>query len=127
MTSKLLKTHTLTITRKTPDTGYIDPSTKRWVAGSSVPIEVVGGLQPIKAGEKLIDLPDGIRTIDTKVFYSKDEIKTELEQINQEADETVIDGIDYKCFFVEAWTGTGLRSDHYKSIFIRKDKLGGGV
>ena len=127
MTLRLLKTHTLSISRKDPDTGYIDPTTRRWVEGTATAIDVQGSLQPFRSGESLIDLPEGIRTQDTRVFYSVDEIKTELEEINQEADETVIDNIAYKCFFVEPWKGLGLSIEHYRSIFIRKDKLSGGV
>lgn len=116
----------LTIYRKLPSSGYLDDD-GNWIdntADEVVPI--VCSLQPFRNGDQQLDLPDGIRSEDAYFIYTKTEIlSADDRQPTQKADETEIKGVRYECFRVEDWTHYGLSTDHYKCVFIKKDKLGG--
>lgn len=120
---RLFRTHTLPITRANPNSGYKDPTTKRWVRGTDTVTNVQGNLQPYRAGITRMELPEGVMASDARLFITKTLIQTATEQTNTEADSTTIDGLVYECFNVEPWQGYNLKAEHYYCIFIRRDKL----
>ncbi len=113
----------LNIYRKAPSSGYLDDN-GNWinsVSETTVPIRC--SLQPFRNGDQQLDLPDGIRSEDAYFVYTKTEILSGDDRTKQQADETEIKGVRYECFRVEDWTHYGLSTDHYKGVFIKKDKL----
>lgn len=118
----LLNKFTLSITRKDAGTGYYDDD-YNYVEGTTSNFNIQCSIQPFKEGKGKDDLPEGVSSRDVRVVLTKTELRTAEESTNQEADETVIDGITYVCFDAANWTGHGLNSDHYRCLFIKKDKL----
>ena len=124
---RLLKTHNLTVYRKTANTGYVD-NDGNWVSGTTeTPFNLQGSRQPFRNGDEQIELPSGVSSEDAFFYFSKQKLFTNDEFLNQEADEMEFNGKRYECFRVEDWTGYNLKTDHYRNLLIRKDKLSGGV
>lgn len=122
MTPRLLKTHSLVVTRKSPTGEYNDDGD--WVDGTTLdPFTVKGSLQPFRQGKSKVELPDGVRQQDVRLFYTKAILTTSDEILNQEADTTLIDGIPYECWYVEPWVGNSLMTDHHKVFWVREDRL----
>lgn len=120
--SRLLYKTTLTVTRKAPNGGYLDPDTRLWVESPpSVPFSIKCSLQPVKGRSRLL-LPDGIRTTDSKLVLTKTELLITDDFFSQECDVVTIKGVDFNVFHVEDWTGFGLSTDHYRCLLVRKDK-----
>lgn len=123
MSLKLLNKTTLPIVRKTTSSGYIDPSTRKWIEGvDEAPFNIKCSVQPFRNGEEKINLPEGVESSDAINVFTKTELRTDDDELNQEADETTYRGFTYECFNVEHWVGYGLIPDHYRCVFIRKDK-----
>lgn len=123
---RLLNTHTLTITRLVAGSGYQDPVTKKWVDGTQeAPFDISCSIQPFRNGKEQIKLPEHINSKDVRIVYTKTELYETDEFAERKADTTVIGGLEFECFRVEPWTGFNLSTDHYKCLFIRKDKLKG--
>lgn len=118
---RLMKTSTLEITRDTGD-GYWDDK-GRWVDDSTPLIFTIdGNSQPFRLGDKQVILPEGVSANDARVVRSKVLLNTS-DQFGdkKKADTTVINGLVYEAFFVEDWNSYGLKTDHYKTTFIKKD------
>ena len=92
-----------------------------WVEGSTTTVETKGSLQPFKQGDNQTILPEGITANDTRIYYTVTQLKTGSQYIKQDADYTVIDGLEYEVFAVEDWSRYGLSVDHYKCILVRRD------
>jgi hypothetical protein len=122
---RLLSTHNLQVLRKVTGTGYIDQETRLWVSGTyDETINLTCGLQPLSGKNRKL-LPEGVSATDSKLVFSREALRTAEEHLEQESDVVIVAGINYEVISVEDWTGYGLKSDHYKSIITRKDRLGG--
>ena len=97
---------------------YVDKAPKPFCTMSSI--------QPYKKGKDQVVLPEGIRSEDALVVWTKDELRVADQFNNLKADETTIDGREYVVFFVSNWNRHGLSVDHYEAIIIRKDKAPNG-
>lgn len=117
---KLLKTHTLTITREGNDTdkGRYDESGK-WINPTATEdFDVIGNLQSYKAANAQKVLPEGTRTSDVKIFYTKEDLRT-MEQFNNlPADKATINSKVYTVFTELDWTEFNLTPDHRAYIFL---------
>ena len=126
---RLLNTSTIPVTRKTPNSGYLDPQTRQWVEGTAeTTFHVNCSIQPwleTNKHNKTIKLPEGVTSGDVLWVFTTTELKQAREQLNQEADTALIDGLEYECFVVKNWKRYGLRVDHYHCLFILKDLLRG--
>ena len=124
---RLLKTSTLTITRDQGNEGYWDER-GRWVANSATTtFSIQCNIQPFKMGKTEVVLPEGISAKDAIVVRTKTPLNTaEQLQDKRNADTTVFQGSVYEAFFDENWDLYGLKTDHHKVTFIRKDQETGG-
>lgn len=123
MALKLLNRFTLSIVRKTAGTGYLDPTSRKWIQGTDeAAFDISCSVQPFRNGDNQLKLPEGVEANNAIVVLTKTELKTSDELTNQEPDTTTYKGQSYECFNVEDWTGHGLKTDHYRCVFIRKDK-----
>ena len=125
---KLLRTSTLTITRDDDNNnGYWDAE-GRWVDNPTPTVfDIDCNIQPFRMGEGQVILPEGVSSNDALVIRTKTALRTS-EQVGKKkkADTTVIDGFTYEAFFDENWNRYGLKTDHHKVTFIRKDQNTGG-
>lgn len=121
--SQLLNKTSLNLYRVDGSSGYLDDN-NNWVKGAETVIPIKCSLQPYRNGRTERDLPDGVYSEDAFFVYSKSEMLTTDEFSNRVADQIEIDGRRYECFFSEPWVFYNLQADHYKAIFIKKDKLG---
>ena len=120
--TRLFNTHTLTITRTQANTGYIDED-GNYVDGTTSNFDINCNIQPFRKGDTEMELPEGVRSEDVRVIYTKTQLLNNIEQLNQEADTTVIDGLQYECHNVATWIGYQLRAaENYKVMFVRVDK-----
>ena len=127
MSIRLLGTSSLDVTRMVAtdeddqydeEGDYIPPT-----EAPAVPIRC--SIQPYKDGMFRVPLPEGVMAKDARVIYTKTELLTANEYIGQVADEIVIQNIPYQCHYVEDWNRYGLRTDHYKCVFVKKDRASG--
>lgn len=80
---------------------------------------ITGNLQPI-IGKDISLVPDGFKRTDTRVIYTKTELRTVNEDLGTEADNVVLPDGDYQVQAVEPWIGR--RLSHYKVIIVKKEK-----
>lgn len=123
----LLQKSTLTITRATsdPDEDWgadgrpIDPTTECF--------DIKCLIQPFRQSNSQFVLPDGKSANDARIVYTATPIRT-VNQIDPKniADTTDIGGLEFEAFIVDDWAQYGLKADHFKIIFIRKDQDKGG-
>lgn len=121
--SRLFDAVTLPLTRTLP--GHVD-NNGNWVDGATDPSITTFNcnLQPYQDGHSQITLPEGIKSTDAFVAYTKTEIKTADEFNMTSADQTTYKSRQYYAHAAMDWTkalgrfGTG-RLDHYEVIFIR--------
>ena len=119
----LINRTSLNIYRKTASGGYLDDN-GNWVdSATETVIPIKCSLQPFRNGDQQIDLPEGISSKDSYFIFTKTEVLSADDRTDTKADETEIKGVRYECFWVEDWTHYGLSTDHYKCVFIKKDKL----
>lgn len=119
---RLLRTHTLDVVTKATSGGYDDYG--NWVEGvDNPPQSIKGNLQPFKTGKAQQDLPEGVTAKDAFTFYSVVDIPVSDEYKNTQAATTVIDGVPFEFYDKAPWTGYGSRTEHYKYILIREDKM----
>lgn len=110
------------ILRTTESTGYFDEN-ENWVDGvgqTSIPIKC--SIQPYNKGRHRIELPEGVRADSAIIIYTGVQIFNQDDLTSRSADELIYKGNKFECFDVEDWTEHGLKSDHIKALFIRKDK-----
>lgn len=127
-TPRLLKKNTLLITRWDATTGgydadgeYVEPDKDEALN----PFPVQGSLQPYSAGKTKVELPEGVRANDARVFYTVARLLTSDDAVDQKADITFIDNAPYELFHVEDWYSPAFRTAHYKCVFIRQEKMNG--
>ena len=126
MSLGLLKTTVLTFTRF-EEGNYDVGGTEEWVDGTPTPVIAEGSLQPFREGTSKVVLPEGTKTQDARLFYTKTLLRTEDEFNNTVADTTVINGATYEVFNSGDWNQFGLSVDHFRAILIRRDKDPAGV
>lgn len=122
---KLLETHTLTFYRQ--GSTDIDDYWGDTVPATPLP-DVVGSLQPIRAGLRVNIVPNGYDTDSGFFWYTTYDHVGYLEGSLQLPDYTVIDGRKYEVHNIEDWSGFGLNTDHNKYILVAKgmNAEGGG-
>jgi hypothetical protein len=118
---RLLRKTSFVARRYKENGGEFDASFN-WVKGSYTPISFKCSLQPINRGQDVRLLPEGISARDAYLVLTKTELLEDDEFLNQKADEIEIKGRTFKAHNVAGWIGNGLKSDHYRCIFIRNDK-----
>lgn len=123
---RLMKTQTLTITRYETRGQQFD-NTKGVYTDNVVntTFDIEASIQPIRQGKVQNILPQGVTASDTVVVYTdKDNIIQTADQFTKlPADTTVYKGLTFEAFNTEDWGGNGLRTDHYRVIFIRQDLM----
>ena len=97
---------------------FVDKDPKSFCTMSSI--------QPYRKGKDQVVLPEGIRSEDVLVVWTKDELRVADQFKNLKADETTVDGREYVTFYVSNWNRHGLSIDHYEAILVRKDKAPNG-
>lgn len=121
----LLQNSTLTISRD-EGAGSYDAS-GRWVPDPRASFDIQCNIQPFKMSNAQEILPEGKKSGDALVVYTKTDLQTVSQFDKELADTTTIDGLTYYAFAVENWSRQGtLQPQHYKVIFVRKDKATGG-
>ena len=124
MSIRLLKTSSLDVTRKVAtdeDDQYDDQG--NYIPPTDDPIVPIKcSIQPYKDGMFRVPLPEGVMAKDARLIYTKTELLTANEYTGQVADEVIIQGMPYQCHNVEDWNQYGLRTDHYKCVFVKKDR-----
>lgn len=124
MFSRTTYTDTLQITRRVAGSSTIDPTTRLPVKGiTEPPFDIEASVQPYRKGDADIQLPEGIRSEDVYIIRTPTKLLATIEQLEQEADETTIDGLSYKCYTVLNWSRRNSTTAHYEAMFIRKDLL----
>lgn len=120
---KLLNRQSYTVKRQNQDTSYIDDD-GNWITPEAEveTFTVKGNRQPFRNGLTQVILPEGVESNDAFLFYSHTQLLPADELTEQVADIMLINGIEHECFRMEDWTGYGLKTDHYKHVFIRADK-----
>lgn len=120
---RLLKTSKLDITRYGVSEGYFDDN-NIWVEGTTTTtIPIKASVQPFNRGNNQIELPEGVRG-DAAVFvYTKTKVRSQDDVKGYTADTILLEDDVYECFYVEDWSRYSLKPTHYKTVFIRKDKL----
>lgn len=91
------------------------------VLGEPKNILIRCSIQPFREGNQTVLMPDGTQIKGGQIIYTTTQLRTDSPDGKYAADETVIDGIQYKCFYEENWNRY-LSQRHYKYVFIRKDK-----
>lgn len=124
---RLLRTHTLTLTRYLDKGQQYDPATGKYstdVVGTT--LDITCSVQPFRQGNSQVKLPEGVTPQDTIVVYTapSNVIQTSSQFTKVPADTTVYKGLVYEAFHAEDWSGYGLKTDNYKAIFIRRDLAG---
>lgn len=114
----LLQTHSITFSR--PSSGYYVDG--EWVDGAITTIPSTGSLQPYKQGKVSLIPPEGLRTTDLRLYYTKTLLRTADEFQDITADYCVIGGRQFQVFDFEDWSGYGLETDHYKYLLVAADQ-----
>lgn len=115
---RLLKAKTLTFTRF-QEGNYDDDGD--WFDGPETQFDVQGSLQPFQGVSRSV-LPEGVSSVDARVFYTKDEILTTNQLTNTQAYEVSVDGFTFVVNNSGPWIDSGLSLNHYAVVLIRKDK-----
>ena len=119
---RLINRTTIPVFRRLEASGYLDEN-NRWVEGNEEDcFNIKCSIQPFRNGDEQIELPEGVRTEEVRYVFTKTELFTNDENLEREADEIEYKDFRWECFSVEDWTGHRLRTDHYRCVFIRKDK-----
>lgn len=96
-----LSTGTYTVTRRAAAT---NDGHGRAVAGSTSTLTITASVQPA-SGRDLMRLPEGRRTIETRVVYTTTRLLTGGQGAANEADLLTIDGASYEVEQVQTWPG----------------------
>lgn len=125
MAISLLQKSTLTFTRDGGD-GYWNED-GQWVEAAPITVQAIGNLQPFRQGKEQIILPEGKKSDDAFIFYTKTLLQTASQFTKELADTTVIDSRDYYVLSAEDWSKQpGLIPIHWKTILMREDQPTGG-
>lgn len=122
---RLLRRVTQTITRNTTAGTY--NAAGEWVRGTTTTLNVECNLQPYRRGTEQMTLPEGVRSEDVLIMYTKTPIRA-VDQFDKTlADETTIKNREYVALMVEDWNLNNLKLDHYKVYWVRKDLATNGT
>jgi hypothetical protein len=124
MSIRLLNTSSLDVARKvaTDEDDQWDDQGNYIPPQDNIVVPIKCSIQPYKDGMFRVPLPEGIMANDARIIYTKTEILTANEYTGQVADEITINSMPYQCHYVEDWSQYGLRTDHYKCVFVKKDR-----
>jgi hypothetical protein len=91
------------------------------VLGDPETISIRCNIQPFREGDQSVLMPDGTLIKGGQIVRTTTLLRTIDSEGTIAADECVIDGYEYICFWMENWNRY-LSQKHYKYIFIRKDR-----
>jgi hypothetical protein len=121
MALSLMQKSTLTIGRD--DGGGFWDAQGRWtVDPTTASFTIKCSIQPFQMGTNQLILPEGKTTSDARLIRTTTFLKTSDQFGEELADTTTIDGNTYYAKAVEDWNLHGLSTDHFKVLFVRKDK-----
>lgn len=96
----------------------------KWFESVDGSFDIRCSIQPFRLGNTQTVLPEGVTANDAVFVFTQTEIRTVNQFSLTEADTTEIDSREYVAFNVENWSRhSGLTPNHFKVVFIRKDKL----
>lgn len=117
----LLQTESFFILRAA--TGYegYDDGNGNWIPAKETTnrVKAKGSIQPI-TGNDLAKLPESFKNVEALKVYTKQELRTVDDTINQEPDILEIDGERYQVAKVEKWRQ--LSTNHYKAYVRLEEK-----
>ena len=108
------KTGTYTVTREATGS-YV---AGRWNAGVSSTFPVDACIQPV-TGKDLQALPEGFHASNSKVMFSKVELKTVSEDPKMSADLVTVKGEDYQVLQVQDWERSLSGGDFFRLLIGR--------
>jgi hypothetical protein len=85
--------------------------------------DVKFSIQPFTKGSTQHVLPEGIKSDDARVLFTKFAMKQASQKTKLKADRVEIDDEIYVAFKVASWSTHGLLADHYEALAIREDIL----
>ncbi len=124
MASRIINKIPLTLIRTDPSTGYYQGG--NYIKGTTSEIGIRCSIQPFRKGDTQMTLPEGLRAEDVVMIYTKSPVQTVDQFEGAVADTTTIDNLVYVAINVENWNRQGMRSDHFKAMFVREDKAKNG-
>lgn len=116
---QLMKKNLLEFTKYSPPTLL---TSGKYTTNSGDVIEVLGNLQPTGHGLSTVKLPEGFKTQDSRIFYTKELLTPVSEYTKEDGDTTSIGEVGYVVFNSGDWEGYQLIPDHYAVILIKKGK-----
>lgn len=118
----LMRTHKVPLYRRNNSSGYLNEDGE-WIQATFLPASILEcNIQPMRQGRSKVILPDGVRTDSVIVVRTFTELSIQDHVLNTEGDEIEYKGKRYEAFIEEDFSSYNLRTDHYKYLFIRKDK-----
>lgn len=114
------KTHTLTLTRRTPGE-YVDGRFEKGVQDVS---QIDGSVQPLRPNEILL-VEEGRRSRAAFKVYTTAELRTGNEKDGLDADIVTFEGFNFEVHQVERWRLPGSTLEHFKATLIKVDGEGG--
>ena len=94
--------------------------------GGETSLDIRCNIQPFRMGDTQQTLPEGLRAEDAVIVYTETLLRTVNQFTGTVPDEIELDTQRYEALNVENWARNGLRLDHYKVLFVRKDKSKNG-
>lgn len=126
---RLLKTHTLTVKRKSAKAGQYNEDGD-WVSDTNVvTVKIKGNVQPYIKGSVKNNtqqvLPNGVTLADTRILYTDAKLITGDDRTWSEADIVEIDCQEYEVFSEFDYRDQLPHTSHGEYLVIRRDKLNG--
>lgn len=84
-------------------------------------ITAKGALQPYRLGDTTTVIPEGRKTSDFKLFYTKTPLRPSDSRLETIADECEINGIKYEVYDAGDWSTNLSRLAHFKVVLARKE------
>ena len=84
-------------------------------------ITTKGALQPYSFGDTTVVIPEGRKTSDFKLFYTKTLLRPSNSRLETIADECEINGVKYEVYDAGDWSTNLSRLAHFKVVLARKE------
>lgn len=91
------------------------------VKGTTSTVETTGALQPYRAGDTTVLVPEGSNPRDIKIYYTKTLLKNADTIADTYADTCIISGRTYEVFDSGDWATNTSTLAHYKVVLVRKE------
>lgn len=117
----LLNTESFLILRAAKGYEGYDDGNGNWIPAKDGTnrIKAKGSIQPV-TGDDLAKLPESFKNVEALKVYTKQELRTVDDDINQEPDILEIDGKRFQVAKVEKWRQ--LSTNHYKAYVRLEEK-----